>query len=262
MRYHLVPPEDFTQEQENFLESIKNSFRTGFYPPRFVSGIKDINSRHIISTDHLATIVGLSCGEDVANRLDCDMPCKAAELAQDFVDEDRELLGHRDSNRKSSLLNINQYSAGIQALLTEKYPITHQPSQSILGIIFLSTQIDLSNFFTLMPNYILEFGINANIQNTGGMLTIGDVYLTEYEHEVCFLMAMNWSFKQIAHFMNKYRPVATQRTADTMYKCRDRICYKFNCDSSQIRDKLIESGLHRKMPRAFFKRLIGNRTMQ
>jgi hypothetical protein len=261
MTYNLVSPEDFTEEHKIFLESVKDSFRNGSYPPGFISGIKDIHSKHVISTDYLAKLVGLSYGEEVEDRFDHDMPCKAAELAQDFVNEDRELLSHKDGDRKSSLLNINQYSTGIQALLTEKYPITHKPSQSILGITFLSNQVDLSHFFTLMPNYIFEFGIHGNIQNVSETLTIDKTHLTEYEHEVAFLMVMSWHAKQIAHFMNKHRPSASPRTMDTIYKCRDRISHKFYCDPKNIREKLIAIDLHRKIPSSFFNRLLGNRAM-
>jgi hypothetical protein len=261
MAYNLVSPENFTEKHETFLESVKGSFRSGLYPPGFVSGIKDINSRHVITTDYFGMLVGLSCGEDIAGHLDRDLPAKVSELAQDFVDEDQELLSHRDIDRKSSLLNINQYSTGIKALLTEKYPLIHKPSQSILGIIFLSNQVDLSHFFTLMPNYILDFGIHGNIQNVSETLIIGKTHLTEYEHEVAFLRVMNWHPKQITHFMNQYRPSASPRTMDAIYKCLDIISHKFYCDPKNIREKLIEIGLHRKIPSSFFDRLIGNRVL-
>jgi hypothetical protein len=258
MAYNLVSPEDFTEEQKIFLESVKDYFRIGSYPSGFISGVRDINSKNVITTDYAASLVGLSCGEDIAGHFDRDLPAKVSELAQDFVDEDRELLDHRDSDRKSSLLNINQYSTGIKALLTEKHPLVHKPSQSILGIIFLSNQVDLSHFFTLMPNYILDFGIHGNIQSVSEKLVIGKTHLTEYEHEVAFLMVINWHPKQIANFMNKYRPSDNPITLDTIYKCRDKISHKFYCEPKNLREKLIEMSLHRKIPSSFFNRLIGN----
>jgi hypothetical protein len=261
MSYALVASENFTLEHKNYLEAVKGYFRSDFHPPKFISGVKDIDSKHIISTDVFAMMAGLSCGEDVADRFDCDMPCKAAELAQDFVDEDRELLRHGDAYRKHSLLNINQYSTGIKALITEKYPLKHTPSRSILGIMFLSTEVDISQIFTFMPDYMLEFGVNGNIQNISGPLKIGNIRLTDYEHEVAFLMTMNWSFKHITDFINKYRPTATPRLTDTIYKCRDRVCLKLDCEAYNIRDKLIELGIHKKMPSSLFKILIGNKVL-
>jgi hypothetical protein len=121
-------------------------------------------------------------------------------------------------------------------------------------------EINIENFFSLIPNYAMEFGAGCSIENVAGELSVGNLKLTEYEHEVCFLLIMNWNFGQIASFMNKHRPKPNARAADTIYKCRNRICEKLsisNCSSSHFRDVLIDAGLHKKMPELFFNRLIG-----
>jgi hypothetical protein len=160
------------------------------------------------------------------------------------------------------MLNIHNYSTGLEALISYKFPLIHQPSQSILGIVGIAHKIDLSCFFNLIPNYISEFGVCGNLENVHGTLKIGNINLTEYEHEVCFLLTtMNLSYKQIAYFMNKYRPTAIQRTADTIYKCRDRVCEKLDCEPRHFQDRLIGMNLHNKIPSSFFNRLIGNRPL-
>jgi hypothetical protein len=154
------------------------------------------------------------------------------------------------------MLNIHEYATGVASFRSDKYPLVHEPSQSILGNTFVMCAADLSYFFTLLPHYLREFGVNGNIESVNDSSDMNGISLTEYEHEVAFLMTMNWSYKQIAQFMDKYRPRTLPRTPDTIYKCRDRVRDKLDCEPWELRDKLIEMGLHRKMPRSFFDRLI------
>ena len=77
-----------------------------------------------------------------------------------------------------------------------------------------------------MPNYILEFGSGCSIEQVQGKFKLQDVELTEYEQEVSFLLLLNWDFKQIADFMNKYRPKPKTRVADSIIKSKNYICEK------------------------------------
>jgi hypothetical protein len=264
MSYNLVSPEDFTKEQKEFVESSIDFVKTGGALSTFIPDlgiyIKDIHSKYIISTDYWANFIGLSCGADIAGLVDNDLPCEISKFAQDFINEDRELLSHKDGRRKKTTLTIGKYATGIESFISYKYPLKHEPSQSMLGITCTAYKIDVSDFLTVLPNYLFEFG-GGSIQNIDKPLKIGDIHLTEYEHVVGFLMILNWSYKQIANFMNKYRPLVRPRTIDTIYKCRNRICYKFKCVSSQLRNILIEIGIHRKIPSSLFTQLIGNRSL-
>jgi hypothetical protein len=259
LSYRLVLPENFTAEQNAFVESFKESVNLISVQTDLVFGAKDINSRHFLSTDAYANLVALPRGVDVTDRFDCDMPCEGtAQFADHYVQEDMELLSNGDINKKKSILNVHEYGVGTNALVFDKYLMKHHPSQSILGIIYAAHKIEISNFFTVMPNYVLEFGIGCSIESVTGTLDAGSVKLTEYEHEICFLMTMNWDSKQISCFMNKYRPTSSVRGPDTIYKCRNRICDKLNCNPSELRELLVGIGIHRKMPSSFFNRLIGS----
>ncbi|PRC94213.1 hypothetical protein [Solimicrobium silvestre] len=126
------------------------------------------------------------------------MPCEGtAQFADCFIEEDNALLNSGDIHQKKSTLNVHEYSGGIQALVFNKHILKHLPSQSILGTVYSAHEIEITNFFKLMPNYIEEFGIGCSIENVTGTLSVGDKLLTDYEHEVCFLIMMNWDFKQI-----------------------------------------------------------------
>ncbi|QYG08891.1 hypothetical protein [Janthinobacterium sp. PAMC25594] len=260
MSYRLVAQENFTVEQTVFMEKLKESINLISTQSNIILGAKDINSRHFTSTDAYANLVGLLNGKDVENRLDRDMPCKGtASFAESYIKEDGDLLQSTNINNKIITLNIHEYDDGMKALVFNKSMIKHHLSRSILGLMYDAYEIDIKNFFILIPNYAMEFGMECSIANTGDEFNIEGLKLTEYEHEICFLIIMNWNFKQIASFMDKYRPKQNARTADTIYKCRNRICEKLNMSnfsSSNFRDILIAAGLHRKLPKLFFNRLI------
>jgi hypothetical protein len=262
MNYNCVLPKNFTPEQTQHIGLLKNSLEALYSPEKNVFGIKCIESSYILASAYATKLVGLSREEDVVGRFDRDLPCKVAEFAQDFIDEEKELISHQDKNIKKSMLNIHEYATGLESFVSYKTLIIHQPSQSILGTAGVAHKIDLSDFFKLIPNYISEFGVCGNIENVYGTLKIGNINLTEYEHETCFLlMTMNMSYKHVASFMNKYRPTAIPRTADTIYKCRDRVCEKLDCEPKHFQDKLMEINVDKKIPSSFLHRLIGNRPL-
>ncbi|MCD6027140.1 MAG: hypothetical protein K0R08_1659 [Solimicrobium sp.] len=261
--YELVSPEVFTSEQKQFVENFKDSISLISSQTDIILGAKDIHSRHFLSTDSYAHLVELPKGGDVTGRFDRDMPCDGTvQFAQCYVDEDYALLTQGDIDKKISVLNIHIYSQGIKALVFDKHILKHQPSYAILGTIYSAREIEISNFFTLIPNYVLEFGTECSIESIQGALDIDNIKFTEYEHEVCFLLMMNWECKDIAEFMNRYRPKVQKRTVDTIYKCRNRICEKlgiYSYNFPQLKDKLVHLGIHRKMPESFFKRLLGSK---
>lgn len=258
----LVSQAHFDVAQKEFVENFRNSVNSISSQTDIILGAKDIHSRHIVATDAYARLVALTRGSDVADRLDSDMPCEGtAKFADCYVREDQELLHQTDYDHKKSILNIHEYAHGIDALLFQKSLLIHYPSASILGTIYTGYKIEISRFLTLVPNYILEFGAGCSIENASKPLSVGREKLTEYEREVCFLVAMNWDPAQILNFMNDHRPLSPERSRDSMYKCRARICEKLNCQPSNLREMLIAMGIHRQMPSSFFRRMIGSRDL-
>jgi hypothetical protein len=261
--YKLVPPERFTLEQQHFVDAFKSSIRMLSSHTDLIMGAKDIHSRHIIATDAYAKIVQLRHGNQVVDRLDKEMPCEGtAQFADVFVEEDQNLMRCPDGDKKIAVLNVHEYADGLKARIFQKHLLKHQRSKSILGTIYVGQDVEVTDFFNLIPNYVLEFGAGCSLEQIEGAVSIDvNTTLTEYEHEVCFLLIMNWSPKQIAYFMNKYRPTLNQRSADTIAKCSKRIGEKLGIADAglgSLREHLIGLGIHRKMPSAFFGRLIGS----
>ena len=260
--YSLVSVCQFTEEQKLYIEELKRNISFISSQTNMVFGAKDINSRHILSTNAYAQLVGLEIGEEVVDRLDQDMPCEGTtQFADQFVQEDLSLITQSDIKKKMSTLNVHMYNDGLKALVFDKFILKHHPSKSILGLIYSAREMELNSFLTLIPNYVIEFGTSCSIESIQGDVAIDDIKLSEYEYEICFLLVMNWNFKQIAEFLNKYRPKPSKRTEDTIYKKRNRICEKLGLSGNNpavLRDKLVSMKIHTRMPSTFFNRLLGS----
>ncbi|NHR03804.1 hypothetical protein HA052_01220 [Chromobacterium haemolyticum] len=265
MDYQLVSPERFSEEQSEFVAQFRQSVSQISDQTDMIVGAKDANSRHLASSDAYARIVALKRGDDVVDRLDKEMPCEGtAQFADCYVQEDLALMRTCDPARKVSILNVHEYGDGLKARVFSKHLLKHEATRSILGTIYYAHEIEIANFINLMPNYILEFGAGCSIEQVQGELKLLDVELTEYEQEVCFLMLLNWDFKQIADFMNKYRPKPKTRVADSIIKSKNYICEKLGLPTqrrAELCDALIAAGMHRKMPTSLFSRLIGSKQL-
>ena len=265
--YTLVKPEDFTKEHLEFLENFKNMIRMLSNTTDMLMGTKDINSRHIISTSAHAKIVGLGKCGDVTDRLDSEMPCDGtSQYADQFVQVDKSLLNSRDVKKGIVILNIHNYGDGTKARIFKKFMLKHDDSKSILGTIYSGHDIDLSDVLNIMPNYITQFGKTGSIESIDkNSKILEDITLTEYEQEICFLFLLNWNFKQIANFMNYYRPVPQQRTIDTIIKKKNYICNKFCLGSTSLTDLqefLVSINFQNKIPISFLSFITGATTLK
>ncbi|RTL13155.1 MAG: hypothetical protein EKK54_01295 [Neisseriaceae bacterium] len=265
--YKLIKPEDFTKEHVEHIENFKKMIKMLSDSTDTLMGAKDINSRHIISTTSHSKIVGLNRCGDVTGRLDSEMPCDGtAQYAEQFVQVDKSLLTSQDVKRGVVILNIHNYGDGTKARIFKKFLLKHDDSQSILGTIYSGQDIDLTDVLNIMPNYITQFGKTGNIKviNKNDNL-LNDITLTEYEQEICFLFLLNWNFKQIANFMNYYRPIPQQRTIDTIIKKKNYICNKFRLNSTLLTDLqefLVSINFHNKIPLSFLGFIVGATTLK
>lgn len=260
--YKIVLPNDMTEEHIDFINDYKNSIYKISKQFDIILGAKDANSRHIISTDSYAKIVGLNAGDDVADRLDKEMPCEGtSQYADCYVKEDQSLLETLDPSQVISILNVHNYEDGLKARIFKKKILCHEATKSILGTIYSATDIDLKGVINLIPNYVIKFGAIGSL-SVGNVKKLLNVELTEYEQEICFLLLLHWEFKQIADFMNEIRPDDKHhRMADTIIKKKNYICEKLELTTthvSELQDFLISVGFHNQMPKSFYYKIIGS----
>ena len=260
--YFLVPPSEFNEDQQKFIEKIKETIAVISSQTDLILGAKDVNSRHLAVTEAYSRWMVPDESREFAECRGCVATCNiSTDRVADFNPEDRSLLLQGDINKKVSLLNIHRGRDGVHALVLDKQLLKHVPSQSVLGIFFSARVMELHKLFTIIPNFILEFGTDISIEKYQGPLNLRDVKFSEYEHEVCYLVTMNWTCRQIVDFLNAFHPKAVPRSIDTIYKCRNRICDKVGIPDysmEKLRATLISMGLHQKMPQSFFNRILGS----
>lgn len=265
--YTLIKPENLTKEHIEYIENFKNMIQMLSNTTDTLMGAKDINSRHITSTTAHAKIVGLSKCGDVTDRFDHEMPCDGtSQYAEQFVQVDKSLLATQDVNKGMVILNIHNYGDGTKARIFKKFLLKHDGSKAILGTIYTGQDIDLSDVLNIMPNYITQFGKTASIESVNkNSRILEDVTLTIYELEICFLFLLNWNFKQVANFMNYYRPIQQHRTIDTIIKKKNYICNKLKLDSTLLTDLqefLVSINFHNKVPLSFLGFIVGATTLK
>ncbi|MDQ5922074.1 MAG: hypothetical protein QG673_2133 [Pseudomonadota bacterium] len=256
----IVTPEQFTPEHLVYLNDFKKSLETISAQSNIIFGAKDVNSKHITATNAYAKIVGLNNGNDVSARLDKEMPCEGtAQYADCYVREDLSLINSLDPEKNLSVLNVHHYSDGLKARLFKKHLLYHKQSNSILGTIYSGFDLKFKDILNIIPSYIMKF--SSRSLPIGKQKLINDIELTDYEQEICFLLILNWEFKQIANFMNETRPMRNNRTADTIIKKKNYICEKLNLPSTNVgdlQDFLVSIGFHNSMPTSFYNRIVGS----
>ena len=257
----IVSPDQFTPEHLSYINDLKRSIGIISNQLDIILGAKDINSRHIISTNTYACIVGLTSGEAVSGRLDKEMPCDGTtQYADDFVKEDLALINLLNPEGSISVLNVHHYSDGLKARLFKKRILYHNDSNSILGTTYSGFDIELKNVLNILPSYIIKFGVTGSL-SIGTYKVSDNVDLTDYEQEICFLLLLNWDFKQIASFMNETRSEYGTRMADTIIKKKNYICEKLSLPTTNVsclQEYLVSIGFHNIMPVSFYNRIVGS----
>jgi hypothetical protein len=259
--YKLILPENFTKDHIDYIKGFRRSVIALSGKSNTMFGAKDINSRHIISTDSVARIVGLKNGNEMQDRLDSQLPCPGvAENADYYQKEDLSLINTLNINKMISTLNIHHYDDGLKARIFRKYILHHHSSEFILGTIYSGHNVVLKDTLKIIPSYIARYDITSSIQSIDKDILINGVKLTNYEQEICFLIMLNWGLKQIADFMNRYQPRIKERTLNAIVRKKNNLCHKFNLSSNKItdlQDFLVSIGFHNKIPAFFFDRMIG-----
>lgn len=263
--YQLISPDKFSKQQQMFIEQFKKSVSIISEQSGIIFGAKDIHSRHLISTNDYAKLVGLRFGKEVTGKLDKEMPCEGtAQYADLFVKEDFNLINSLNPQNSITVLNVHNYSYGLGAMIFKKNILHHHESQAILGTVYSGFKIELKNVLNIIPNYIIKFGITGSIATIDKHHKLNNVHLTDYEQEICFLLLLGWNCGQVATFMNQLKPQSKRRTTDTIIKKKNYICEKFNLptyDISTLQEFLLEIGFQNSMPKSFYNQIIGSQVL-
>ena len=263
MSYSLVEPEHFTSEHQLFIERLMKTIQAASSSSNVITSAKDIHSCHLTASDAYARIVGLQQGMDVVGRMDRDMPCEGtAAFADCFVREDRRLLESGDIGAVTSVLNIHQYETGLGALVFDKFSLKHHASKSVLGVINCAREVDLERFVALFPDYWSQFGFGCSIERTESANVEGIGDLSEAEYEVAFLLALGHDAKCIEGFLRRSRScpaVNVELDVDAALRTLADKAGAAGIPATNLRDRLIESRVHQRIPTSLFDKVVGQR---
>ncbi|AUR51875.1 hypothetical protein [Aquella oligotrophica] len=268
--YNLVLPEEYSSAHLDFIESVSQSMQLLSSQLHLIFSAKDIQSRHIISTDTYAHIVGVNSVSEVIGKLDAEFPSYInSRLPNEFVAQDQILLKSMDVNKTIETINTTHYGDGLKSRRCKKSLLHHKETNSILGIVLTLQEIDLLDALNILPQYSFNSGIWGICQTNNSLATslIDNKLelLNEYEREICFLIIHQWTPNQIAVFMNTFRPVDKPRTADTIIKKRNYICQKLGLrlnSSYALSEYLMATNLRFQIPESFYSKNIGSRAFR
>lgn len=268
--YNLVLPEQYSSEQMKFIESVSQSIQLLSSQLHLTFSAKDIQSRHIISTDTYARIVGLNSASEVIGKLDAEFPSYInSQLPNEFVAQDQLLIKSMDVTKTIETINTTRYGDGLKSRRCKKSLLHHKETNSILGIILTLQEIDLVDALNILPQYFFNSGVWGICQTSNNLSdSIVDNRLdalNEYEKEICFLIIHQWTPNQIAVFMNTFRPVDKPRSADTIIKKRNYICQKLGLKLNTnyaLTEYLMATNLRFQIPESFYSKNIGSKAFR
>jgi DNA-binding CsgD family transcriptional regulator len=208
--------------------------------------VKDANYVVSALSRTAANLCGWKSFEQAIGRPDHDMPCKAAEIADEFIKLDRLSI-----TAKSNLqaLQVLCYGSDWKVLLSERSPFMEK--EGAFAKLYISV-IDVTH--TYLYKGILLLGSNDN--KTIAMPNHQVNYIIDRSHqtlpltekqEIClFLLIRGKTMKQIAFIMG----ISIKTVEDHLNSIKTKLaCYT----KSQLIEKAIDSGFFYYIPRSLLK---------
>ena len=230
-----------------------------------ILGAKGLDSRHVAATDAYAQLVGLRQGSEVCGRLDVDMPCEGtARFASAFVAEDRAVLARATAGTDNPTLktvNIHHYGTGLAAWMFDKRPLFDRQRRTTLGTIYSARQIDAAPLLSLLLGGAARRDPTCSLRLVEGGIKLGGAALTPHEHEIGYLLSLGWTPGDINRLLDHIRPAAAPRSADSVYKCRTRICEKLDVSgvgAKDFREMIVAAGIGGRFPASLIEHFVGS----
>ena len=214
-----------------------------------IYSIKDTTSACVAITPIFAKMLGFDSLDKVLGKKDEEMPCKTAEFAEIFYQQDREV---EQTKKTKQTVNILEYNTGVALLKCIKEPIVNPATNNILGVSAWETT------FTLNTPLKTILGIHG--ERFGGQPSLNIIEnakefdLTKRELEVLYCVCLGLSDrKAIANFLSFiYKKNINPDT--TVKDAISRLYNKFPCHSiSMLAEYAISKGLHLRIPNSFVR---------
>ncbi|HLX53778.1 MAG TPA: hypothetical protein VKR58_07550 [Aquella sp.] len=264
-KYNVVKPENYTKEHLEYINKFKKSTDLLATQMELLFLVNDVNSKIIMGSDASAVKFGFKSGKELIGKRFADFPLEdVARCDAQRIQWDQELINTDDIKKQKEILFVFNFVDGLKARLATDRLFYHQQSNAILGVLSSAKTVGLRDFINIVPTYILRFGALGSIESMQQYTDIEGIALNEYEQEICFLFLLGWDCRQIADFMDVFRPNINPRTGDTIIKKKNYICQKLGLTNTNIEnfcEYLVSLGFHTKMPNSFYSRVIGAKVL-
>ena len=221
-------------------DSLKESFSSLRNFPG-IAVVKDVHSRCVVVSDHLAHLIGLKSYDLYEEQSDYDVPCNTSSLADTFVQCDQEAISKK---REVLTLDICEYISGWKALLSSKKPI-HHVNGDVTGVFGQAIDITNSSMFkwclSLMATDHKIAGSSSEQKIYMLNSECASLQLTSRQQSFLFWLIRRKSVKEIASILNISVRTAEEHSAaiKTRLMCNSR---------SQVIEKAINSGFLNFIP--------------
>lgn len=200
--------------------------------------IKDLNSRYVFCSQHLAESLGTTVASLLGQPVSGQAYDDTDEVSDQIIEEDRAVIS---TKKPQSLLKIARFNKTFSPHWVVKSPIISAKTGEVVGVF-------VQGFEALLPSI-------HDYLNTGSDEARHDeaVSLTAREKQVVFLFLANFSSQAIAETLGHLEGKRIAKsTIDSVFN--DQLYIKFNVASRKaLRDTLLEKGFGTKMPATLLK---------
>lgn len=174
---------------EEALNKIVDSFY--LFHGNEIAGVKDTASRHLITSDGYADLLGIA-KEDIVGRSDVDILCPISkEFKPVFQQQDREVEKDRQTHK---YLDIHCYKNGLEVFVFTKKPIINQVTNNVLGTIYIGSKLRFDNVKQIV--YISKLK----------KIDLSELVFSEREAEILFCYYHGLiNYKKIAYVINSFK---------------------------------------------------------
>tara|TARA_R110000868_G_scaffold410505_4_gene698895 strand:- start:144359 stop:145027 length:669 start_codon:yes stop_codon:yes gene_type:complete len=208
-----------------------------------IIGFKNVNSIYMGGNDKLATLMGYKAAEDIQGCRDTDVRSEIAELANDFIKQDKNVMQHGEQQH----IDIGHHASGdLRIHLSTKKPL-YNDKHKLIGTVF--------NCIALQPSILKT--LQAIIKKTNApvfyQLTTHDSEydLSNRELECLFYLLRGHTAKMIANKL--------QLSPKTVEYYTEQLKNKLDCTTKpELIEKAIEMGFMFNFPINIFKKTIAS----
>lgn len=217
---------------------------------------KDRDLRYTLMDDDVAKLCGFDPSKrEYVGKNDTQLRCKAQEMAQFFIDRDKQVLA---TGETATGVCMGGYAQGDWRILMGQISPMYDDEKNIVGVHTMS--LDVSDCATIKSTFAMLEHQERRLQQSLGQVeqayyslknTYDDFGLTERQSEVLFYIIRGYNSKEIARLVKPNVKTGKRPGHRIIDKHREVVKAKMNCNTlSELVSKSLEHGLGTVVPRS------------